>query len=387
LKKNIAILGSTGSIGTQALEVIKSNPDLFQVEVLTANRNTELLIQQALTYKPNVVVIGNEKSYERVKDALESSDIKVYAGDDAVAQVVEMDTIDIVLVALVGFAGLLPTLKAIEAHKTIALANKESLVVAGDLIQKSLKKYPATIIPVDSEHSAIYQCMIGEKYKDIEKIYLTASGGPFRNLDFERLKHVTREDALNHPNWNMGKKITVDSASLINKGLEVIEAKWLFGLEPEQIEVIIHPQSIIHSVVQFNDGSMKAQLSLPDMRIPIQYALGFPGRIPSEFKRFSFIDYPELTFQPPDIKKFRNLALAFEALEKGGNLPCILNAANEIAVQSFLNNQIGFLEMSDVIEHCMVNMSFIENPSIDDYLTTDKNTRMMAKSVAGNIHY
>jgi len=378
MKKRIAILGSTGSIGTQALEVLDQHQDKFDLEVITAQKNADLLIRQAIKYKPNAVVIGQDDLYKKVSDALYSHDIKVYAGQDSVSQIVEMDTIDIVLIALVGFSGLTPTIKAIKAKKQIALANKESLVVAGDLITKLIIENKVSLIPVDSEHSAIFQCLTGENPNDIEKIILTASGGPFRNLSLDELKKVKKGQALKHPNWNMGNKITIDSASLMNKGLEVIEAKWLFGLKPEQIEVIIHPQSIIHSMVQFRDGSMKAQMSLPDMRMPIQYAFSYPKRIDSEFPRFNFKNFSELTFETPDIKKFRNLALAFEALNKGGNIPCILNAANEIVVDAFLNNRIGFLKMPEVIEKCMESVGFIKNPSFQEYYETDLEARALA---------
>jgi 1-deoxy-D-xylulose-5-phosphate reductoisomerase len=378
LKKKIAILGSTGSIGKQALEVIDQHPDKFELEVLTAQNNTDLLIKQALRYKPNTVVIGNKEYYNWVAEVLQSYNIKVFAGEESLTQVVEMDTIDQVLIALVGFAGLMPTLKAIEAKKQIALANKESLVVAGEIVTRLINEHHVSLVPVDSEHSAIFQCLAGENPEDIEKVILTASGGPFRDFTYEQLEKVTPKDALNHPNWNMGDKITIDSASLINKGLEVIEAKWLFGLKKEQIEIIIHPQSIIHSLVQFRDGSMKAQMSLPDMRLPIQYALSYPFRIANDFPRFEFKDFGNLTFHPPDVKKFRNLALAFHALDKGGNMPCILNAANEIVVDAFLKNKIGFLKMPDVIEKCMASVSFINHPSVQDVLETDQETRNQA---------
>jgi 1-deoxy-D-xylulose-5-phosphate reductoisomerase len=378
LKKKIALLGSTGSIGRQALEVIDQHPDMFELEVLSAQKNSELLIRQALRYKPNAVVIGQKDLFLQVADALQPHNIKVFAGEDAIAQIVEMNSIDMVLIALVGFAGLMPTIKAIEAKKQIALANKESLVVAGEIVTRLVNENHVMLIPVDSEHSAIFQCLVGENPDNITKIYLTASGGPFRNFSIEQLKKVTREDALNHPIWNMGDKITIDSASLINKGLEVIEAKWLFGLKRDQIDIVIHPQSIIHSVVQFNDGSMKAQLSLPDMRFPIQYALGYPERMDNNFPRFSFKDFRDLTFQSPDIKKFRNLALAFEALDKGGNMPCVLNAANEIAVEAFLRNKISFVKMPDLIEKCMASVFFINHPSVKDYLETDQETRNQA---------
>lgn len=373
--KHIAILGSTGSIGTQALDVIAANSDSFEIEVLTANNNCDLLIEQALKFKPNAVVIGDESKFDKVRDALWDAGIKVYAGIDAIAQVVEMEEIDVVLTALVGYAGLKPTINAIKAKKPIALANKETLVVAGELITGLAKENAVNIYPVDSEHSAIFQCLVGEFHNPIEKIYLTASGGPFRGKDGAFLASVTKEQALKHPNWDMGAKITIDSASMMNKGLEVIEAKWLFGLKPEQIDVIVHPQSIIHSIVQFTDGSMKAQMGLPDMKLPIQYALAYPNRIKSDFKRFNFMDYPALTFEQPDSKTFRNLALAYEALHKGGNMPCILNAANEVAVDAFLKDKIGFLEMSDFIEECMQKVSFIEKPAYDDYVQTDKETR------------
>lgn len=379
-KKHIAILGSTGSIGTQALEVIKAHSDQFEVEVLTAGSNAQLLIQQAKEYSPNVVVIGDDRLYDQVFDALDPLDIKVYSGEKALCSVVQMDTVHLVLTALVGYVGLKPTIAAIEAGKHIALANKETLVVAGDLITRLAQEKAVNIYPVDSEHSAIFQCLVGEFHNSIEKIILTASGGPFRGKTKAELAHVTKEQALKHPNWDMGAKITIDSASLMNKGLEVIEAKWLFGLKKEQIEVIVHPQSIIHSLVQFEDGSMKAQMGLPDMKLPIQYALGYPERLKSDFPRFNFLDYPQLTFEQPDLKTFRNLQLAFDALEKGGNMPCILNAANEIAVEKFLKDDIGFLEMSDLIAHCMQKVSFIEKPSYEDYVLSDKVTREIANA-------
>jgi len=378
VKKKIAILGSTGSIGKQALEVIDLFPDQFELEVLTAQNNSGLLIEQGKKYKPNVVVIGHDDLYQKVFDALDPYEIKVYAGDKALQQVVSMDSIDTVLIALVGFAGLAPTIEAIKAGKKVALANKECLVIGGELITDLALKHKSLIIPVDSEHSAIFQCITGENPDHIEKIILTASGGPFRNKSYDELKCVTREDALNHPNWNMGMKITIDSATMMNKGLEVIEAKWLFGLLPEQIEVVIHPQSILHSIVQFVDGSMKAQMSLPDMRIPIQYALTYPERFRADYPRFSFEDYKELTFESPDIEKFRNLALAFEALEKGGNIPCVLNAANEIAVHAFLNHKIGFTDIAKINEKCLRSMNFIRSPELSDYLETDRLTREMA---------
>ncbi|RYD75385.1 MAG: 1-deoxy-D-xylulose-5-phosphate reductoisomerase [Sphingobacteriales bacterium] len=382
-KRQIAILGATGSIGTQALEVIDQNPDYFEVSVLTANDNHELLIEQALKYQPNAVVICNEAKYQLVKDALKNELIKVYAGHDAVDQIVQTDEVDVVLTAMVGFAGLRSTIKAIEAKKVIALANKETLVVAGEIITQLADEYRVPILPVDSEHSAIFQCLAGERYASIEKLILTASGGPFRGYDIDKLAQVSRADALKHPNWEMGQKITIDSASLMNKGLEVIEAKWLFGLNPEQIEVVVHPQSIIHSMVQFNDGSIKAQMGLPDMRLPIQYALAYPHRLKNALPRFSFHQYKSLTFEQPDLQTFRNLALAFEAMAKGGNGPCVLNAANEIAVEAFLKAKISFLKMSDIIENSLQNISHITAPSLQDYFETDKETRTYAKHLTG----
>lgn len=377
-KRNIAILGSTGSIGTQALDVIKRHPENFQVEVLTAQNSADLLITQALEFKPNCVVIGNDGLYQRVFDALDPHGIKVYAGENALASVVEMDSIDLVLTALVGYSGLLPTIKAINAGKPIALANKETLVVAGELITKLAQEKGVNILPVDSEHSAIFQCMVGEFHNPIEKLILTASGGPFRGKNRDLLASVTKEQALKHPNWDMGAKITIDSATMMNKGLEVIEAKWLFGVSLDQIEVIVHPQSIIHSIVQFEDGSMKAQMGLPDMRVPIQFALSYPARFNADYPRFDFLDYPNLTFEKPDIETFRNLRLAFEVAKEGGNQPCILNAANEIAVQGFLEDKVGFLEISDVIETCLKNVSYIRNPELEDFIQTDKETRAKA---------
>lgn len=379
--KRIAILGSTGSIGTQTLEVIRQHPEDFAVEVLTAQSNYELLIAQALEFLPNAVVIGNEAFYPQVKEALIPKDIKVFAGQKAIAQVVEMDSIDVVLTALVGYSGLIPTVHAIKAGKQIALANKETLVVAGEIITGLAKENGVNIYPVDSEHSAIFQCLVGEFHNPIEKIILTASGGPFRGKDRTFLETVTREQALKHPNWDMGAKITIDSASLMNKGLEVIEAKWLFGLKTEQIEVVVHPQSIIHSLVQFEDGSIKAQLGLPDMRIPIQFALSFPHRLRSDFERFDFTKYPQLTFEQPDLKTFRNLQLAFDALAKGGNAPCVLNAANEIAVAAFLKREVGFLEMSDLIAETMVQTEYIAHPSLEDYVSTDQRAREITEKL------
>lgn len=380
-KRNVAILGSTGSIGTQALEVIKASPERFQVEVLTAQNNASLLIRQAQEYKPNAVVIGNEDHYEQVKEALEPLFIKVFCGESSLEEIVELDSIDIVLTAMVGFAGLKPTLRAIAAGKNIALANKETLVVAGRIITQEARKAGVNIYPVDSEHSAIFQCLAGEFHNPIEQIYLTASGGPFRGMKANSLKNVKKEDALKHPNWDMGCKITIDSASLMNKGLEVIEAKWLFALKPEQIKVIVHPQSIIHSIVQFEDGSMKAQMGLPDMKLPIQYALGYPDRIKTNFQRFNFVDYPELSFEKPDSDTFRNLNLAYNAMERDGNIPCVLNAANEVAVSAFLKDQVGFLQMSDVIETCMEKIPFIAQPGFDDLCQTDKETRILAREL------
>ncbi|PAC33693.1 1-deoxy-D-xylulose-5-phosphate reductoisomerase [Flectobacillus sp. BAB-3569] len=377
-KRNIAILGSTGSIGTQALEVIQANPTIFEVEVLTAQSNAQLLIEQALAFRPNCVVIGNESLYSQVFDALDPYGIKVYAGAQALESVVQMEAIDMVLTSMVGYAGLLPTIKAIEAGKHIALANKETLVVAGELITALAQQKGVNIYPVDSEHSAIFQCLVGEFHNPIEKIILTASGGPFRGKKREELINVTKAQALKHPNWVMGAKITIDSASLMNKGLEVIEAKWLFNLNASQIDVVVHPQSIIHSLVQFEDGSIKAQMGLPDMKLPIQFALGFPNRLKSDFPRFDFINYPNLTFEQPDKETFRNLQLAFDAMAQGGNMPCILNAANEIAVAAFLEDKIGFLQMSDLIETCMAKVLFIKHPTLDDYIQTDAATRVFA---------
>ena len=379
--RRIAILGSTGSIGTQALEVVHSHSNKLSVEVLTAYNNADLLISQALTFKPNVVVIGDESKYDHVMNSLDPLGIKVYSGESALESVVTMDTIDIVLTAMVGYAGLKPTLSAIGSGKNIALANKETLVVAGQLVTSMAKENGVNIFPVDSEHSAIFQCLVGEFHNPIEKIILTASGGPFRGKAKEFLKGVTKEQALKHPNWDMGAKITIDSASLMNKGLEVIEAKWLFGLKSEQVDVVVHPQSIIHSIVQFQDSSMKAQMGLPDMRVPIQFALSYPERFISDFPRLNFADYPLFSFEKPDIETFRNLGLAFEALKRGGNMPCVLNAANEIAVEAFLKDSVGFLEMSDVIETCLAKMPFIPSPELQDYIEPDKETRIMARGL------
>ncbi|MFN5705955.1 MAG: 1-deoxy-D-xylulose-5-phosphate reductoisomerase [bacterium] len=376
--KNIAILGSTGSIGTQALDVVRANKDKFKVEVLTANSNIELLAAQAIEFDVNAVVVQDESKYEDLKSLLSSYDIKVFAGEAALADVVTFDSINMVLTALVGYAGLRPTISAIKAKKDIALANKETLVVAGELITALAEENNVHIVPVDSEHSAIFQCLAGEWHNKIEKIYLTASGGPFRGRKREELTSIKKEQALKHPNWTMGAKITIDSASLMNKGLEVIEAKLLFNLKAEQIDVIVHPQSIVHSIVQFNDGSMKAQMGLPDMKLPIQYALAYPHRIDADFPRFDFLNYPNLTFEKADMETFRNLGLAYDAMNKGGNMPCILNAANEVVVAAFLKDQIGFLEMSDVIAECMQNVAFMSQPSYDDYVVTDKETRIFA---------
>jgi 1-deoxy-D-xylulose-5-phosphate reductoisomerase len=377
-KKGLAILGSTGSIGTQTLEVVDAHPEKFTIEVLTAGSNAQLLIAQALKYQPNTVVIGDESLYDQVFEALDSHDIKVYCGGKAIADVVTMESVDVVLTAMVGYAGLIPTINAIKAGKTIALANKETLVVAGQLITKLLGEHKSQILPVDSEHSAIFQCLVGEYGNPIEKIILTASGGPFRGKKREELIAITKQQALKHPNWEMGAKITIDSASMMNKGLEVIEAKWLFGVEQNQIEVIVHPQSIVHSLVQFEDGSIKAQLGLPDMRLPIQYALGYPERLKVDYPRFDFLNYPNLTFEQPDTTTFRNLALAYEAMNRAGNSPCVLNAANEIAVDAFLKDRIGFLEMSDLIENCLQKIDFIKEPALEDYINTDQETRIKA---------
>lgn len=377
-KKRIAILGSTGSIGTQALDVISAQHEHFTAEILTAQNNAELLIEQALRYKPNTVVIGDESKYQLVKEALWNHDIKVFAGKKALEQVVESGEVDMVLTALVGFAGLEPTMNAIRHKKHIALANKETLVVAGELVTRHAQENAVNIYPVDSEHSAIFQCLAGEWNNPIEKIILTASGGPFRGKKKEELSQVTRAQALKHPNWTMGAKITIDSATLMNKGLEVIEAKWLFHLKPEQIEVIVHPQSIIHSLVQFQDGSMKAQMGLPDMKLPIQYAMGYPKRLPSDFPRFDFMKYPQLTFEKPDRDVFRCLDLAFVALEKGGNMPCLLNAANEVSVARFLRDEIGFLDIARINETVMERGTFIQTPSLDDLLASDAEGRGLA---------
>jgi len=374
-KKRLAILGSTGSIGTQALEVVLEQKDRFEVEVLTAHRNADLLIEQAIAHQPNVVVIGEESLYNKVFAALDAHHIKVYAGAEALSQVVQMETVDLVLTALVGYAGLIPTLAAIDAGKNIALANKETLVVAGELVTQRAKTKGVSIYPVDSEHSAIFQCLTGEFHNPIEKIILTASGGPFRGMNREDLLKVSKAQALKHPNWEMGAKITIDSASMMNKGLEVIEAKWLFGLKPEQIEVIVHPQSIVHSLVQFQDGSMKAQMGLPDMKLPIQYAMAYPDRLPNNFERFNFLDYPNLSFEQADLKTFRNLQLVYDAMYKGGNAACILNAANEVVVDAFLKEKVGFVQMSDLIEDTLQKCTFVAQPTLEDYIASDAEAR------------
>ncbi|MBC8052248.1 MAG: 1-deoxy-D-xylulose-5-phosphate reductoisomerase [Sphingobacteriaceae bacterium] len=379
--KNIAILGSSGSIGTQALEVIRDNPQHFKVSVLTVNQNADLLIEQALEFLPEAVVIVDENKYQAVKSALSGSSVRVLSGEAALTEVVQLPQVDMVLTAVVGFSGLQPTIAAIKAGKHIALANKETLVVAGEMIARLAKENNVQILPVDSEHSAIFQCLAGESNNPIEKIYLTASGGPFRGRDTEFLAGVTKAQALKHPNWVMGAKITIDSATLMNKGLEVIEAKWLFNLDVSQVDVIVHPQSIIHSIVQFTDGSMKAQMGLPDMKLPIQYALAYPQRINSNFKRFDFLQYPQLTFEQPDKTTFRNLSLAFLAIETGGNMPCVINAANEVVVAEFLKDRVGFLEMSDIIEACMSQLSYLQKPALQDLIETDKETRILAQEL------
>jgi 1-deoxy-D-xylulose-5-phosphate reductoisomerase len=380
-KKRIAIFGSTGSIGTQALEVIRANDHLFEVEILTAQTNDELLITQALEFRPNAVVIGDETRYQKLKEALSSTDIKVFAGEEALVEVADFDTYDMMIAGIVGFAGLKPTLKAVEKGKAVGLANKETLVVAGDIVMQKAIEKRAPIIPVDSEHSAIFQCLVGEARNPIEKVILTASGGPFLGKKPNFLVNVKRDHALQHPNWSMGAKISIDSATLMNKGLEMIEAKWLFNLRPDQIEVVIHPQSIIHSMVQFEDGSVKAQMGLPDMKLPIQYAMAFPGRIRNDFPRLPFKKYPALNFEEPDVKTFRNLSLAMEALNKAGNMPCILNAANEIAVWAFLRNRIGFLDMTAMVEKTMENVTFIEKPTLEEYFESDGEARNFAASL------
>ncbi len=380
-KKRIALFGSTGSIGTQALNVIAANSHLFSAEILTAQGNDELLVKQALEFNPNIVVIGDERKYQKVKDALAHTHVKVFTGEKALEDVASMDCYDMMLAAIVGFAGLKPTLKAIDNGKMIALANKETLVVAGDIVMARAVEKRVPVIPVDSEHSAIFQCMVGETRNRIEKIILTASGGPFLGKKPNFLVNVKRDHALQHPNWAMGAKITIDSATLMNKGLEMIEAKWLFNLKPEQVQVVVHPQSIIHSMVMFEDGSIKSQMGLPDMKLPIQYALAFPHRITNNFPRYDFKKPNTLTFEEPDIKTFRNLSLASDALFKGGNLPCILNAANEIAVYAFLKNRLGFLDMTDLIEKTMNKIPFIQNPTLEQYFETDGEARSFAASL------
>ncbi|RFP65297.1 1-deoxy-D-xylulose-5-phosphate reductoisomerase [Hymenobacter lapidiphilus] len=384
--KRVALLGSTGSIGTQALDVLRAQPGRFVVSALSAQSNADLLVAQAREFRPAVVVIGDESRYAAVRDALANQpETEVLAGAAALVEVAGRPDTDVVLTAMVGYAGLLPTVAAIRAGHDIALANKETLVVAGQLITELVREHQVRLLPVDSEHSAIFQCLVGEEQNPIEKIILTASGGPFRGRSREQLAQVTRAQALKHPNWDMGAKITIDSASLMNKGLEVIEAKWLFGLRDEQVEVIVHPQSIVHSLVQFEDGSLKAQLGLPDMKLPIQYALGYPARLPNEFPRFSFLDYPQLTFEQADIAAFRNLGLAFEAMRRGGNAPCILNAANEIAVAAFLRDEIGFLQMSDVVETSLARVSYLAAPTLDDYVATDQETRRVATELLSTV--
>ena len=378
--KRVTLLGSTGSIGTQALDVVRSQAGRFTVTALSAQSNADLLVQQAREFRPVAVVIGDEAKYETVKAARAAQpETEVLAGAAALADVAGRPDSDSVLTAMVGYAGLLPTVRAIRAGKDIALANKETLVVAGQLITDLVRQHNVRLLPVDSEHSAIFQCLVGEEQNPIEKIILTASGGPFRGRSRAQLAEVTKAQALKHPNWDMGAKITIDSASLMNKGLEVIEAKWLFGLRDNQIDVVVHPQSIIHSLVQFEDGSLKAQLGLPDMKLPIQYALGYPQRLANTFPRFSFLDYPQLTFEQPDLSTFRNLALAFEAMSQSGNAPCVLNAANEVAVAAFLRDEVGFLQMSEVVEECLSRVSYLANPSLDDYVLTDQETRRVAQ--------
>ncbi|MED9995531.1 MAG: 1-deoxy-D-xylulose-5-phosphate reductoisomerase [Paludibacteraceae bacterium] len=376
--KRIAILGSTGSIGTQALDVIAANPTLFEVFAITGHSNVELLAQQARKYKPNMVIITDTDKYSTLKQMLaDVDDVKVFAGMESVCDMVAMSMVDMVLTSMVGYAGLQPTIAAVKAGKTIALANKETLVVAGELICQLAAKHRSAILPVDSEHSAIFQCLAGEQDKSIEKLLLTASGGPFRTFSMEQLAHVTKADALKHPNWDMGAKITIDSASMMNKGFEVIEAKWLFGVQKDQIDVLVHPQSIVHSMVQFTDGSVKAQLGMPDMRLPIQYAFGYPNRLPNNYERVDFTKLNTLTFEKPDLERFRNLAFAYYAMEKGGNMPCILNAANEVVVAAFLRDKIGFLAMSDAMEWAMQTLPFIQNPTYQDYVETDAHVRKM----------
>jgi len=380
-KKGIAILGSTGSIGTQALDVIENYPEYFDLQVITAGKNADLLIEQALKYKPNTVVITDDAQHQKVKDALWNEDIHVYCGEESLCQVVESNEVHTVLTALVGYAGLKPTIRAIEAKKTIALANKETLVVAGELVTRLARENGVNIYPVDSEHSAIFQCLVGEFHNKIEKIYLTASGGPFRGWNLEQLTSVKKEQALKHPNWSMGAKITIDSASLMNKGLEVIEAKWLFNLKPEQIDVIVHPQSIVHSLIQFEDGSMKAQMGLPDMKLPIQFALTYPNRFKTGFPRFNFMDYPQLTFEKPDRTVFKNLDLAYKAMDMEGTAACILNAANEVSVEAFLNDKISFLEIGNINEKTILGVASVNTPKYEDFVAADSAARAFASGL------
>lgn len=380
-RRGIAICGSTGSIGTQTLQVIEAHPERFRLELLSAGSNAELLVEQALKFQPNTVVIADESRYDWVKDQLWDAGIKTFTGTEALAQAVQMESIDMVVTAIVGFAGLKSTISAIDAGKQIALANKETLVVAGELVTKLARERGVNLYPVDSEHSAIFQCLVGEFHNPIEKIYLTASGGPFRGKSKAELSEVTRAQALKHPNWEMGAKITIDSATLMNKGLEVIEAKWLFGLRPDQIDVIVHPQSIIHSIVQFEDGSMKAQMGLPDMKLPIQYALGYPNRLPSDFERFNFMNYPSLTFEPADKDTFRNLAHAFEVMKRGGSAPCVLNAANEVAVEAFLKDEIKFLEIQEVVGETLAKCTHIKAPTLEEYYDIDLEARKTAQTL------
>lgn len=383
-KQKLAILGSTGSIGTQTLDVVAANPDMFEVYAITANNSVDMLVEQAHRFKPEVVVVANEQHYHKLQNALADQPIKVFAGSDAIAEVVALPSVDTVVTAMVGYSGLKPTIAAIEAGKKIALANKETLVVAGELITRLALEHHAAILPVDSEHGAIFQCLVGENPDEVEKIILTASGGPFRNKTCEELAHVTAQEALRHPTWHMGAKITIDSASMMNKGFEIIEAKWLFGLQPEQIDVIIHPQSIVHSMVQFRDGSIKAQLGVPDMRLPIEYALTFPTRQKTKIERLDFAKCAQLTFEKPDLKRFRNLALAFDAMAKGGNMPCVLNAANEVVVSAYLNGKIGFVQMSDIIEQAMNTAHFVAQPTYDDYVATDAEIRATTQQLINN---
>ncbi|RYE00346.1 MAG: 1-deoxy-D-xylulose-5-phosphate reductoisomerase [Sphingobacteriales bacterium] len=386
-KKRLAILGATGSIGTQALDIVAAHPSLFKVEILSAHSNADLLLQQVAQHQPNAVVVTQLQAYEKVKQALSNSDTKVFFGEDALNDVVSWDSVDFVLAGIVGYAGLHSTLAAIRAKKPVGLANKETLVVAGSIVMEEARINGVPIIPVDSEHSAIFQCLMGEEMSSIEKVILTASGGPFLGKKPNFLVNVKKSHALQHPNWTMGAKISIDSATLMNKGLEMIEAKWLFDLSNEQIEVVIHPQSIIHSLVQFTDGSLKAQLGLPDMKLPIQYAMTFPKRVPNDFPRFGFKDYSKLTFEQPDVKTFRNLQLAMDAMHKGGNAPCVLNAANEIVVEAFINNKVGFLQMSDLIEQAILNVNFIENPSLEELVETDKEARIYTQKELAKLDY